>query len=50
MFDSLDEQIRADEHKATSNKERIVRWVLVGLIAVVIFGGLYWGVMMMEGS
>ena len=50
MFDSLDEQIRADEHKATSNTQRMMRWVLVALIAILVFGGLYWGVMMMEGS
>jgi hypothetical protein len=50
MFDSLDEQIRADEHKMTSNAERTVRWLIVGVIAILVFGGLYWGVMMMEGS
>lgn len=50
MFDSLDEQIRADARKATSSRERMLRWLLVALIAIVVFGGLYWGVMMMEGS
>lgn len=50
MFDSLDEQIRADEHKAVSNKERIVRWVLIVVISVVVFGGLYWGVHLMQGT
>ena len=50
MFDSLDEQIRADERRAVSNQERMIRWLLVGVIAIVVFGGLYWGVMLMEGS
>lgn len=50
MFDSLDEQIKADEHKMTSSRERMLRWVFVAVIAVAIFGGLYWVVMMMEGS
>jgi len=40
MFDSLDEQIRADEHKAVSNKERVMRWALIVLLSVIVFGGL----------
>jgi len=50
MFDSLDEQIRNDEHKAVSNKERIVRWAVIMLITLVVFGGLYFGVQMMQGT
>ena len=50
MFESLEDQIMADEHKATSNTERMVRWLLVALIAIVVFGGLYWGVLRMEGN
>lgn len=50
MFDSLDDQIRIDEHKMTSNRERAVKWVMVLLISVVVFGGLYLGVHLMQGS
>jgi hypothetical protein len=50
MFDSLDEQIRADEHRAVSSTERMLRWVLILLITLVVFGGLYWGVHMMQGT
>jgi len=50
MFESLDEQIRSDEHKAVSNKERVVRWALIVLISLVVFGGLYFGVHMMQGT
>jgi len=50
MFDSLDEQIKADEHKAVSGKERMLRWFLVALVSVVVFAGLYWGVHLMQGT
>jgi hypothetical protein len=50
MFESLDEQIKADEHKSVSNTERVIRWALVVVITVVVFGGLYWGVHLMQGS
>jgi hypothetical protein len=50
MFESLDEQIKLDEHKSSSNTERIVRWALGIAIALIVFGGLYWGVHVMQGS
>ena len=50
MFESLDEQIKADEHKSVSTTERIIRWVLIVLISVIVFGGLYWAVHLMQAS
>ena len=50
MFDSLDEQIRNDELKALSNRERILRWTLIVLVSVIVFGPVYLGVHFMEGS
>ena len=49
MFDSLDEQIRSDEHRMTTSRERMFRWFLVVLVSVVVFGGLYLAVHLMEG-
>jgi hypothetical protein len=49
MFDSLDEQIRSDEHRATSNSERMVRWILVALVSIAVFGGLYLAVHFLQG-
>jgi hypothetical protein len=49
MFDSLDDQMRIDEHKAVSNKERMMRWALIVLVSVIVFGGLYFGFSMMKG-
>lgn len=48
MFDSLDEQIRSDEHKMTSSTERMIRWLLVALVSVAVFGGLYLAVHFMQ--
>jgi hypothetical protein len=42
MFESLDEQIKLDEHKASSNTERMVRWALIVLVSVIVFGGVYY--------
>jgi hypothetical protein len=50
MFESLDEQIRLDEHKSSSNAERAFRWALGIAIALIVFGALYWGVHIMQGS
>ncbi len=50
MFESLDEQIKLDEHKSSSNTERVIRWALGIAIALIVFGALYWGVQIMQGS
>jgi hypothetical protein len=50
MFESLDEQIKVDEHKSVSNRERMIRWALIVLVSVIVFGGLYLGVHMMQGT
>lgn len=44
MFDSLDEQIRKDEDRVSSSKERMMRWALYILAAGIVFGGLIVGV------
>ncbi|HEX4592914.1 MAG TPA: hypothetical protein VH157_01500 [Bryobacteraceae bacterium] len=50
MFESLDEQIKLDAHKASSNTERLLRWALIVLLSVIVFGGLYFGVHLMQGT
>jgi hypothetical protein len=44
MFDSLDEQIRKDDDRISSSKQRMVRWALYALVGVVVFAGLILGV------
>ena len=48
MFDSLDDQMKLDEQKEISSTEKIVRWVAVAITSVLVFGGLYYGVRMLE--
>lgn len=44
MFDSLDEQVKADAKRSSSNRERMLRWSLVALASILVFGGIYAGV------
>jgi hypothetical protein len=48
MFDSLDEQMKMDEQREVSQKERIVRWAVVAISSVLLFGGIYYGVRFLE--
>ena len=47
MFESLDEQMKLDDNKVSSSKERMLRWALYLVIALVLFSGLVYGVHMM---
>jgi hypothetical protein len=48
MFESLADRIKADDHQAVNTTERVVRWVAVAVLSVLLFGGLYFGVRLME--
>jgi uncharacterized membrane protein len=48
MFESLDEQMKHDEMEATTPRERYFKWVLVAIVSVVLFSGLYMGVRLLE--
>lgn len=48
MFDSLSDQMRADENKTTTKKERIGFWVAVAAASVLVFAGLFMGVRLLE--
>ena len=49
MFESLDDRMKHDEQEVTSTRQRILQWVVVGVISVIVFGGLWMGVRLMEG-
>ena len=49
MFDSLADRIREDEHKEVNPTERAIKWVVVAVVSVLLFGGLYFGIRMLEG-
>lgn len=48
MFDSLDEQMKADLDKQTTKKQRVLLWLVVAVATVLIFGGLWYGVRLIE--
>ncbi|MBZ5626802.1 MAG: hypothetical protein LAQ69_50215 [Acidobacteriia bacterium] len=48
MFDSLADRIREDNHKEVNSTQRVIFWVALTLISIVVFGGLYYGVRMIE--
>ena len=48
MFDSLADRIREDEHAQVNNRERIVRYIIIFVVSVLLFGGLYYGVKMLD--
>ena len=41
MFDSLDDRIKHDDDVEISRRERIGRWVVIAILSIVLFGGLY---------
>ena len=41
MFDSLDESIKHDLQYESSDKERIIRYLLIAVISIVVIFGLY---------
>jgi hypothetical protein len=48
MFETLDDRIKQDEMEVSTPRERLLKWVLVGVVSVMLFGGLYLGVSLME--
>jgi len=47
MFESLDDQMKVDDQKTASS--RMLGWGLGILIAILVFGGLYLGVHLLQG-
>lgn len=48
MFDSLDDQMKVDAAKETTKGEQAVKWVVVAALSVLVFGGLYFAVRVLE--
>jgi hypothetical protein len=49
MFDSLADRIKQDEKEGTTTMQRVLKMLTVVAIAFLLFGGLYFGVQMLEG-
>ncbi len=48
MFDSLDEQMKKDLDKETTKKQRMLMYLVIAVASVLLFGGLYFGVRLIE--
>ncbi len=48
MFEQLAERMKMDDHEAMSSTVRLLRWLVVALISLVVFGSLYYGVRMLD--
>ena len=48
MFESLDEQIKHDLDAQTTKKQRLLLYIVVAIASVILFGGLYFGVRLIE--
>ena len=48
MFDSLDEQMKHDDIIETTSSQRLLKWAAVIVISIVVFGGLYLTIQLME--
>lgn len=48
MFDSLDEQMKKDLNAESTSTERMIRYVAVAITSVLLFGGLYFGVRLLD--
>jgi Ni,Fe-hydrogenase I cytochrome b subunit len=49
MFDSLADRMREDAHQEVKTSERIIRWIVIAVLSVLLFGGLYMGIRLLEG-
>ena len=48
MFDSLADRIREDENKESSPKDRLLRYIAIATISVLVIGGIYYGVRLVQ--
>jgi hypothetical protein len=48
MFDSLSDQIKHDLDQQTPKSQRIIEYVLVAVVSMAIFGGLYMGIRFLQ--
>ena len=44
MFETLDERMKHDDEETSTKRERLMKWVLIAVVSVTLFGGLIWGV------
>lgn len=48
MFDSLDDRIKHDDQLENSRQEKVVKGVAIAVLSVLLFGGLYLAIRLVE--
>ena len=48
MFDSLDDQMKHDDKVAKTTKEDVIKWLAIAVLSLVVFGGVFFGVRLLE--
>ncbi len=48
MFDDLAERMKKDDRESESPKAKVALWIGVAILSTLLFGGLYFGVRMLE--
>jgi hypothetical protein len=49
MFESLDEHMKLDDRKEASSAERMFRLGLIVVVSVLVFGGIFLGIHLLQG-
>jgi hypothetical protein len=44
MFESLSEKLKQNEARSATTSERAVKWTVIAVAAVVVFGGVYFAI------
>jgi hypothetical protein len=44
MFDSLEDQMKHDDQRESSKKERMMVWAAIAVVSIALFGGLLLGI------
>jgi hypothetical protein len=50
MFETLADQMKIDEQKETTKRERVILWLVIAATSVILFGALIFGIYLMSGS
>jgi hypothetical protein len=48
MFESLEDHMKADDAATTTPRERFFKWAAAGVISVLVLGGIYMVIKLME--
>jgi hypothetical protein len=49
-YEAFEEQIKSDQLKVLTQRERMLRWTLIALISILVLGAIYVGVHLVGGS